>query len=146
MAIINPNYGGTSGGVGEVYSTEETVIGTWIDGRPLYQKTFSVSHSLQNASLSVSNLITSSVIKIVQGYGVFEFADLNNIYNVPYAYNGQFLTIRQNGDDIQFVSYFNGKQTGTATITLKYIKTTDTATIELPAVLSETVAEDITKE
>ena len=132
--------------VGEVYSTEETMIGTWIDGRPLYQKTFSVSHSLQNASVNTSNLITSSVIKIVQGYGVFEFADLNNIYNVPYAYNGQFLTIRQNGDDVNLVSYFNGNHTGIATITLKYIKTTDQATIELPAALSETIAENIKKE
>ena len=28
-----------SSGGGEVYSTEETRIGTWIDGKPLYRKT-----------------------------------------------------------------------------------------------------------
>lgn len=31
--------GGYAGAAQEVYSTEETRIGTWIDGKPLYQKT-----------------------------------------------------------------------------------------------------------
>lgn len=30
--------GGSSGGGGEVYSTEETAIGTWIDGRTIYRE------------------------------------------------------------------------------------------------------------
>lgn len=30
--------GGSSGGSGEVYSTEETAIGTWIDGRTIYRE------------------------------------------------------------------------------------------------------------
>lgn len=30
--------GGGGPGAGEVYSTEETRIGTWIDGKPLYRK------------------------------------------------------------------------------------------------------------
>lgn len=33
--------GGSSGSSGEVYSTEEVRIGTWIDGKPLYRKVFS---------------------------------------------------------------------------------------------------------
>lgn len=34
--------GGSSGGGGEVYSTEETAIGTWIDGRTIYRKVISM--------------------------------------------------------------------------------------------------------
>lgn len=34
------NGGGSSSGHGEVYSTEEVRIGTWIDGKPLYRKVF----------------------------------------------------------------------------------------------------------
>lgn len=33
-----PTGGGSSGG--EVYSTEETRIGTWVDGKPLYRKAY----------------------------------------------------------------------------------------------------------
>lgn len=40
--------GGSSGGSGEVYSTEETAIGTWIDGRVIYRKTFVLSETLAN--------------------------------------------------------------------------------------------------
>ena len=35
--------GGGSGGSGINYSTEEQVIGTWIDGKPLYQKSLPVT-------------------------------------------------------------------------------------------------------
>lgn len=42
--------GGDGGGSNEVYSTEETRIGTWIDGKPLYQKII----YLPNVSLSAS--------------------------------------------------------------------------------------------
>lgn len=34
--------GGSSSGTGEVYSTEETAIGTWIDGRTIYRKVISM--------------------------------------------------------------------------------------------------------
>ncbi len=34
--------GGSSGGSGDIYSTEETAIGTWIDGRTIYRKVIDV--------------------------------------------------------------------------------------------------------
>ena len=34
--------GGSSSGSGEVYSTEETAIGTWIDGKTIYRKVISM--------------------------------------------------------------------------------------------------------
>lgn len=37
MSILNPMILPT-GGADDVYSTEETRIGTWIDGKPLYRK------------------------------------------------------------------------------------------------------------
>ena len=40
---VNIGDSGSSGGggtAGEVYSTEETRIGTWVDGKPLYKKAF----------------------------------------------------------------------------------------------------------
>lgn len=42
MSIFNSSNGASSSSDegGEVYSTEETRIGTWIDGKPLYRKCF----------------------------------------------------------------------------------------------------------
>lgn len=46
--ITDDNEGASSGGsgtassAGEVYSTEETRVGTWIDGKPLYRKVFTL--------------------------------------------------------------------------------------------------------
>lgn len=38
-SVTLPGGGGSSGGGEVIYSTEERVIGRWIDNRPLYQKT-----------------------------------------------------------------------------------------------------------
>lgn len=32
------------------YSTEEKVVGTWIDGKPIYKKTFDITSGMQNHS------------------------------------------------------------------------------------------------
>ena len=42
------------------YSTEEKIIGTWIDGKPIYQKTFNIA----NASLASTNLNLNSYVSI----------------------------------------------------------------------------------
>lgn len=51
--ISDGGYGGGGGGGGsswEVYSTEETRIGTWIDGKPLYRKCFTASSGGVNSN------------------------------------------------------------------------------------------------
>lgn len=52
-------------GSGNVYSTEEKVVGTWIDGKPIYRKVFDYSNELwSSGNKDISNLnieqITSS--------------------------------------------------------------------------------------
>lgn len=61
--------GGSSGGSGEVYSTEETAIGTWIDGKEVYQKVFDLSdetskkvNGFQLYSLVVPGLLIDEVV------------------------------------------------------------------------------------
>lgn len=44
---------GESGGSGEVYSTDEQVIGTWIDGKPVYRKVFQVTSPSTQGSRAV---------------------------------------------------------------------------------------------
>lgn len=41
------------------YSTEEQVIGTWIDGKPIYRKVISIGSLPNNGSVSISTDITN---------------------------------------------------------------------------------------
>lgn len=71
---------GGSGGSGESYSTEEQVIGTWIDGNPIYRKVITVNHT--NGEFEyVTALNIDNVIKI---YGVGESLTGDR---VPLEYN-----------------------------------------------------------
>ena len=81
--------GGTvaSGPSNDAYSTEETVIGTWIDGRPLYQRTF-VSTISTNTSLqdfSISKDINSNDCLLVEATGSFyaggAYQEISGIYS-----------------------------------------------------------------
>lgn len=55
-------------GTGTDYSTDEQIIGSWIDGKPIYQKTFSGTVSSANNISYVS--IGASVDTFVDGRGV----------------------------------------------------------------------------
>lgn len=48
---------------GEVYSTEERVVGTWIDGKPLYQKTLIFNNTLLNDDKPTD--LDKSIINII---------------------------------------------------------------------------------
>lgn len=40
MMLNGKEYAGSGGGASHTYSTTEQVVGTWLDGKPLYEKTF----------------------------------------------------------------------------------------------------------
>ncbi len=52
------------------YSTEEHVVGTWIDGKPLYEKSYSVS--TPSAIDTVNQIIPISGLNIVNIFGVYD--------------------------------------------------------------------------
>lgn len=56
------------------YSTDEQVIGTWIDGSTLYEKTYSIS-SLSSSSALIDSSITSETAKIRStSYGSYKLS------------------------------------------------------------------------
>lgn len=77
--------GGSSGGsTGEAYSTQEQVIGTWIDGKPLYRRVFQgeeITIAGWGNEYGISSAYTLSggaiegISKVVGLYGVFNYAD-----------------------------------------------------------------------
>lgn len=112
IGIQGVNYKIPSGG-GLNYSTDEQVVGTWYDGKPLYQKTYVGSWDLSGSSWSstITNIPNSKLCKV-------ECLDTDNQYM---GVNGN---ISQSGD----LTLYNLRGT-TLTgkiITVWYTKTTDT--------------------
>lgn len=110
------NSGGGGGGVN--YSTSEQVIGTWLDGRPIYQKTVAVTSDVPYNTW--------------QSTGVIVDPSADNVISIPQARpqtgssNMQFLAYFNNGELI----VMNMRNTNYGTnysyyITVQYTKSTD---------------------
>lgn len=107
-----------------IYSTEEREVGVWTDGKPLYEKTFSVSNitvdSWQDITHNISNL--SEVVKFG---GDFQRNSDGVIFSIPYLEAGSvYITVQVSSTLIYY--RVNGITTGKINITIQYTKTTDT--------------------
>lgn len=118
--------GGGGGGVssaGEVYSTEETRIGTWIDGKPLYQKVFQ-GIPIGTGWVSMGALAPEARAVMIAGW----LTDIvGNVNPIPYQ---NLLGLIVNSGDSNIVSFNNFSQTEAfknrpVTAVVKYTKTTD---------------------
>ena len=117
------------------YSTEEQIVGEWIDGKPLYEKTFTYDIPITiSANLLYTEIADTSYIKrIASVAGSMIYA---SDYNLPYPL--PFVTIQPNLTIIADISVNTDKKlvlrtyrtSGSVTvsgvvITLQYTKITD---------------------
>ena len=106
-----------------VYSTDEMIIGRWIDGKPLYRKVVQGNITSKNQSLFVVNANVETMISI-RGY---DFS--NGIYYFPFNYTQDGSTqkaifYKKDTDTIEFRS--NSSESGEVfVVILEYTKTTD---------------------
>ena len=117
---------------GSNYSTDEQVVGTWLNGKPLYQKTWvlkppttiKVSQVIGNIS---SDLLSSIQIRDMQT--TFNgWASGHVAYNMDRSYVGQEspIWIRTNGEiAAQVPTELQTDQRNDIFLTLKYTKSTD---------------------
>ncbi len=116
----------------EQYSTNEIRIGTWIDGKPLYRKTFDIS-SITNSNTNLVDISSLNIDKVVLIRGCLK---ASNGYQEPMPlsdssvnYSSLYIThtsIRGRAD----ISDTGGTITS-AYATIEYTKTTDTTTRSL---------------
>lgn len=97
------------------YSTDEQIVGEWIDGKPIYQKTITGLNVNTTANTWVDIVDVSSLS--------IECA----IFMLPFLYiNGEscniWETIRIRSNKVQIISLYSFGING---ITLQYTKTTD---------------------
>lgn len=127
MSILNPYAGGgsSSGSSGEIYSTEETRIGTWIDGKPIYRKVFGFSQVNNGAVNIVFNLsdIDASLSNVINLFGAGELQSLATSTGSSCAYGAVFIEPSSNNVCIKT----NYAISGPVYIVIEYAKTTDTA-------------------
>lgn len=108
------------------YSTNEARIGTWIDGKPIYRKTFTGTKSSDTVSISCSGLnidktwedvsntfLIVSANNVIRTIPMTESDSSNTLY--AYYYNNNWIIKGSNNQ------YYNG----TYYFTIKYTKTTD---------------------
>lgn len=113
------------GGLAHHYSTSETVVGTWIDGKPLYEKT--ITHTTNN--VGGQELIDISSLNINRAYDMSAttensngsvmlnyFASSSDMFNVYLTNNNTKLSITHFGSWTMEIP---------VTVTLRYTKTTD---------------------
>lgn len=129
-----PSNGDSGSTSQEIYSTEETVIGRWIDGKPLYQKTLVEKNATipKNSYVPLAINESCDIIMFKDGFIQIPTADLffpiNNYqntsnYNSCHCASGTENSIR--------VSTASGMEKVTIVATVLYTKTTDQATIQL---------------
>lgn len=109
---INAN---PSGGGGEIYSTAEQVVGAWIDGKPIYQKTYELPYQItigSNVNLtSFMTDISAIVDRFIIAFGYGNTAKSVNTFYIQ-NYNSQ-------------ISAWSNLTFDVNIITVQYTKTTD---------------------
>ncbi len=86
---------GKAGSAEEVYSTEERRIGTWIDGKPLYRKTFYTDYSKSslNATASFTFIFESAEFdQVTNMFGSIMFSNGTKSYPLGFVQDENYFT------------------------------------------------------
>lgn len=105
------------------YSTTEKVIGTWIDGKPLYQKTLTGTYSSsQNVDISVADLDIETIMFDLSASFRIQ-SDGNRLY-VGYYFDSSDKCQCYYNKSLNCIRLQKGGS-GTAYVTIRYTKTSD---------------------
>lgn len=136
------NGGAAGGGTGEehVYSMEEHVVGTWIDGKPIYERTYVANNiSLSGSKLAEAIESLDQVINI-SGFADCHFVDSNKTGHWTWPINTSvissnsyylevfYMTIEQSISESGIYCHLtlNGTETyKNIFVTIQYTKTLD---------------------
>ena len=84
--VINNQYYGCCAHKGyeeskDFYSFDETVIGTWVDGKPIYRKVITGKLAIENNNkCTFANVCDLEIDKVINLYG--NMVDKNNLFQV----------------------------------------------------------------
>ena len=112
-----------------LYSEDEQIVGRWIDGKPLYQKTVSCGALPNNGEKDIPHNISNiDVIVSKKGVGIFSSGatiSLPVVYEKANdSFNTKFMVDKTN---ISFLNNGDRSKISTTYVTIQYTKTTDEA-------------------
>lgn len=148
--IPEKSNGSSAGGTvsEEIYSSEETRIGTWVDGRPLYRKTVAIVTPNSDGGQHIV-YEDDDDNKPVNIYGYFISTGLDYIpLNMP-AINNASSSIYCGwyGQSKYIMAVVGAGYRGrNGYLTIEYVKTTDTATLQTAAVQTLQLEPDLTSD
>lgn len=117
------------------YSTEEQVVGTWIDGKPIYRKVITNDITVTgpsstkyiddpNFKIDVSDLCIDTFLNTVA-------TAVNDEYELKYVVPNAIMCIQIFENNLIFTLTNTGLTYDVKYIVIEYTKTTDTATVEV---------------
>lgn len=106
-----------------IYSADEREVGVWVDGKPLYQRTITLSSAISVASNTWVTIYTNTFIGGIEQIVSAIYHNMANggVYNANY--------IKPNGNNLQYFFPGSGNLSisAGAKFTIWYTKTADTA-------------------
>ena len=144
------------GGVSQdIYSTEERVVGRWIDGKPLYRKCYRMTtpnkageiHWIGSCGIPDIDVMTNLIGMIKSASeGGYAYIPANQYLMWSLDSSNKYeptnlCTLWVDKDRVGMLCMYYGHCNCSVYITLEYTKTTDQATVEGPA-LTEKSGED----
>lgn len=108
-----------------VYSTAEQVVGKWIDGSTVYEKTISTSSpSTANTNVAIADLSSCSINTLISIEGVMYVSSLSQRVPIFWSYNTAIMgAVYVDGTNLMQIVP-NGYTGATEVITIRYTKTT----------------------
>ena len=135
MATIKTLIGNLKSSTYDVYSTNETVVGKWIDGKPIYRKVVKLPNQTSNnqkITKDLSDLNIDSVLRC-NGFAYYKTAGTgHNLMSFPYTEASNavigcgYLASEKN---VVFIAYDFTFTFEDITVIIEYTKTTDAATV-----------------
>ena len=105
------------------YSTDETIVGKWIDGKPIYQRTWEISNATVNANTDTDVIVddASNVEKVINVFGIYGSTDPFPFYASNLSIRG--LKLRTSNKFVIRCTRTGSAFTSDFTVTFQYTKT-----------------------
>lgn len=107
-----------------VYSTTETVCGTWIDGKPIYRKVLNNISIIEGTAHTIETGITN-IENLTKLEGILNNTNNSQYVVIPAYYSPTIFISANYKYDENRIYYDSATFSGTAIIILEYTKTTD---------------------
>ena len=107
------------------YSTEEKVVGEWIDGKPIYRKVYTSYELLGEAPTRYLVLDTDESKEIINGYGSLKIGTFDASIPTPDAGLGYVSPLQKNSSNQIYLTTSSTRNLDDLKYVVEYTKTTD---------------------